>query len=62
MNVHIYCLGLARDHSYTYYVSTFLGFLDPPPPLRKHIFNTKNKQKLAFSDPLLPTIAYVICI
>ena len=32
----------------------FLGFLDPPPPLRQHVFSTKNKQKLAFSDPPPP--------
>ena len=37
-----------------YYVITFLGFLDPPPPLRQHVFSTKNKQKLAFSDPPPP--------
>ena len=36
---------------FIYYVITFLGFLDPPPPLRQHVFSTKNKQKLAFSDP-----------
>ena len=24
------------------YVITFLGFLDPPPPLRKHVFSTEN--------------------
>ena len=36
----------------------FLGFLDPPPPLRQHVFSTKNKQKLAFSDP--PTSPNVI--
>ena len=28
-----------------------MGFLDPL-PLRQHVFSTKNKQKLAFSDPL----------
>ena len=45
-----------------YYVITFLGFLDPPPPLRQHVFSTKNKQKLAFSDPppSLPTSADVL--
>ena len=36
---------------FIYYVITFLGFLDPPPPLRQHVFSTKNQQKLAFSDP-----------
>ena len=35
---------------FIYYVITFLGFLDPPPPLRKHVFSTENNQKLAFSD------------
>ena len=30
----------------------FLGFFDPPPAQRKHVFSTENKQKLAFSDPL----------
>ena len=40
--------------SFIYYVTTFLGFLDPPPPLRQHVFSTKNKQKLAFSDPPPP--------
>ena len=34
---------------FIYYVITFLGFFDPPPPLRQHVFSTKNKQKLAFS-------------
>ena len=29
---------------FIYYVSTLLGFLDPPPPLRKHVFCTENKQ------------------
>ena len=36
---------------FIYYVITFLGFLEPPPPLRQHVFSTNNKQKLAFSDP-----------
>ena len=31
-----------------------LDFLDPPPLLRKHVFSTENKQKLAFSDPPPP--------
>ena len=44
---------------FIYYIITFLGFLDPPPPLRQHVFSTKNKQKLAFSDSA-PTIAYLI--
>ena len=35
---------------FIYYVITFLGFLDPPPPLRKHVFRTENNQILAFSD------------
>ena len=39
---------------FIYYVITFLGFLDPPRPLRKHVFSTENNQKLAFSDPLPP--------
>ena len=39
---------------FIYYIITFLGFLDPPPPLRQHVFSTKNKQKLAFSDPPSP--------
>jgi hypothetical protein len=39
---------------FIYYVITCLGFLDPPPPLRQHVFSTKNKQKLAFSDPPSP--------
>ena len=37
---------------FIYYVITFLGFLDPPPPLRNHVFSTENNKKLAFSDPL----------
>ena len=41
---------------FIYYVSTFFGFFDPPPPLRKHVFSTKNKQKLAFSDPPPPPL------
>ena len=35
--------------TFIYYVITFLGFLDPPPPLCQHVFSTKNKQKLAIS-------------
>ena len=32
--------------------SHFWDFWTPfPPPLRQHVFSTKNKQKLAFSDP-----------
>ena len=42
------CRGL-----FIYYVSTLLGFLDPPSPLRKHVFMTEYKQKLAISDPTL---------
>ena len=30
------------------------GIFGPPSPLRQHVFSTKNKQKLAFSDPLPP--------
>ena len=46
---------------FIYYVITFLGFLDPPPPLRNHVFSTENNQKLAFSDPPSPpTSDYVI--
>ena len=40
--------------SFICYVITFLGFLDPPPPLRKHAFSAENNQKLAFSDPPPP--------
>ena len=36
---------------FIYQVITFLGFLDPSPPLRNHVFSTENNQKLAFSDP-----------
>ena len=39
---------------FIYYVITFLGFLNPPPPLRQHVFSTKDQQKLAFSDPPPP--------
>ena len=39
---------------FIYYIITFLGFLEVPPPLRQHVFSTKNKQKLAFSDPPPP--------
>ena len=39
---------------FIYYVITFLGFLDPPPHLRKHVFSTENNQKLAISDPPPP--------
>ena len=46
---------------FIYYVITFLGFFDPPPPLCNHVFSTENNQKLAFSDPPLPpTSDYVI--
>ena len=41
---------------FIYYVITILGFLDPPPPLRQHVFSTKNKQKLAFSAPPPPPL------
>ena len=46
---------------FIYYVSTFLGFFDPP-LLLKHVFRTENKPKLQFSDPppLPSTSAYVI--
>ena len=30
------------------------GIFGPPSPLRQHVFSTKNKQKLAFSDPPSP--------
>ena len=39
---------------FIYYVITFLGFLAPPPPLRKHVFSTENNQKLTFSEPPPP--------
>ena len=39
---------------FIYYVSTFLGFLNTPSPLHKHVFSAKNKQKLTFSDPTPP--------
>ena len=45
---------ILRKGPFIYYVITFLGFLDPPPPLRKHVFSTENNQKLAFSDPPPP--------
>ena len=46
---------------FIYYVITSLGLLDPPPPLRNHVFSTENNQKLAFSDPPSPpTSDYVI--
>ena len=34
---------------FIYYVITFLGFLDPPPPLHNHVFSTENNKKLAIS-------------
>ena len=37
------------------------GIFGPPSPLRQHVFSTKNKQKLTFSDhPSPPTSADVI--
>ena len=30
------------------------GICGPPSPQRQHVFSTKNKQKLAFSDPPSP--------
>ena len=39
---------------FIFYIITFLVFLDPPPPLGKHIFSTENKQELTFSDPPPP--------
>ena len=58
----VWCLPLADLHHlrltkgpFIYYVITILGFLDPPPPpLRQHVFSTKNKQKLAFLTPPPP--------
>ena len=47
-------LELPAKGPFIYYVITFLGFLDPPPPLGKHVFSTENNQKLAFSDPPPP--------
>ena len=41
---------MAGDHSYI----TSSHFWDFWTPLRQHVFSTKNKQKLAFSDPPLP--------
>ena len=41
---------------FIYYVSTFLGFLDPPPPLHKHVLVLKNAMK-NLNDL---TIAYTI--
>ena len=48
------CKMTAAKGPFIYYVITFLGILDPPPPPRQHVFSTKNRQKLAFSDLLLP--------
>ena len=45
---------------FIYYVSIFLGFLDPPSSLHKHILCTENKQKLPFSNSPPPKSAYVI--
>ena len=45
---------LYQKGPFIYYVITILGFLDPPPPLRNHVFSTENNQNLAFSDPPLP--------
>ena len=41
------------------YGSTFLGFLDPPPPLRNHVSSTENGQKIS-DPPSPPTSDYVI--
>ena len=46
--------SLCTKGPFIYYVIIFLGFLDPPPPLRNHDFSTENNQKLAFSDPSPP--------
>ena len=35
---------------FIYYLITFLGFLDPPPPLRNHVFSTENNQKMAMTS------------
>ena len=48
-----YAVALAKG-PFIYYVITFLGFLDPPPPLFKRGFSTENNQKLTFSDPPPP--------
>ena len=45
---------LVSKGPFIHYVIAFLGFLDPPPPLSQHVFSTKNKQKLEFSDPPSP--------
>ena len=45
---------------FIYYVITFLGFLDPPPPLRQHVFSTKNKQKLAGGEYALVSNAHIM--
>ena len=54
--------GVLPKGPFMYYVITFLGFLDPPSPLRllERVFSTENNQKLAFSDPPPPTSDYVI--
>ena len=44
------CLCFGTIHILRHHI---FGILDPPPPLRQHVFSTKNKQKLAFSDPQL---------
>ena len=54
-------LGKRKCHLSYSYVSTFLGFLDPLPSYVSMFLVLKIlKQKLAFSDPLPLTSAYVI--
>ena len=55
--IHCQCFPHKRCREsgpFIYYVITFLGFLDPPPPLHNHVFSTENNQKLAFYDPPPP--------
>ena len=49
-----YLIAAACKGPFIHYVITFLGFLDPPPPLGNHVFSTDNNQILAFSDPPPP--------
>ena len=61
VKIALYLVSFTRG-PFIYCVITFLGFLDPPPLLRQHVFSAKNKQKYAFSDPppFPPTSADVI--
>ena len=49
--------AVADDHLGTIHIlrKHIFRLFEPPSPLRKHVFSTENKQKMAFSDPPPPS-------